>query len=77
MDQEQVFTGGFPSCAQYPHDVLIYTSEESSFAIFIHTASLMMRFFFLYSQKVLVLVILFLLSFGITFYMLIDENVSI
>ena len=45
MDQEQVFTGGFPSCAQYPHDVLIYTSEESSFAIFIHTASLMMRFF--------------------------------
>ena len=34
-------------------------------------------FFYLYSQKVLVLVILFLLSFGITFYMLIDENVSV
>ena len=51
MDQEQVFTGGFPSCAQYPHDVLIYTSEESSFAIFIHTASLMMRFFFLVFTK--------------------------
>ena len=77
MDQEQVFTGGFPSCAQYPHDVGNLYVGRVVFCNLYSYSLLNDAFFYLYSQKVLVLVILFLLSFGITFYMLIDENVSI